>query len=407
MRFLCFLSVAVFLLVNASLTQAQDWFEIEVIIFEHKAPVLDQGAESAERWPRDLNLDWPSPLLELQPAVERQEPLTILPPFEELVFGQRRMNNDAYALRVRAPYELLWHKAWRAPLLPEERAPWILVQASDELGEHYRLEGAIRIHLSRYLHLSTDLWLTEVSGAAMTEEVLPGSDSENVYPEAVETETPSAPSKFDWSQLPEPVNVRWGCNHIRENWPEDNRLLPADYYEDPAPADWYYPFGCRLLSEQIDKDIPYFVNVMTSDRHAEAELEVNYPELFTQSDPESELSELSTPAAENPGNEVSTPSSNYRIDTQALLDNIEVVYTDEDTSYALDETIEAERIPPAPRVHYPVKEIIHIQGKRRMRSSEFHYIDHPKIGVLAIIHPVEKPELVLEPTEEEISETAN
>jgi len=36
-----------------------------------------------------------------------------------------------------------------------------------------------------------------------------------------------------------------------------------------------------------------------------------------------------------------------------------------------------------------------------MRSGEFHYIDHPKIGILALIHPVEKPELVLEQTAEE------
>jgi len=406
---------------TANSAVAQDWFEIEVIIFEHKNvqdnPLYD--SEDAEHWPRDLDLTWPFPLLELESAVKRIEPVEILPPFEELVFDQRRMNNDSYALRVREPYELLWHKAWRAPLLPEGQAPWILVQASDELGNHHRLEGAIRIHLSRYLHLSTNLWLTEVSGEPViegvnTEDALTDNtrDSANNLPvdsinEALEPtlnsvlEEVEVRSEFDWSQLPELDSVRWGCNYVRELWPEDNRLLPADYYDNPAPADWYYPFGCRTPSEHIERDIPYFVNIPTSDRYPEAELELYYPELFIKQTPlETDLPLLGNNDFEGEESASSTAFSidHSALDTRALLDNIEVAFFNEDGSY---EGAEAELIPPAPKVHYLVKEIIHIKGKRRMRSGEFHYIDHPKIGILALIHPVEKPELVLEQTAEE------
>lgn len=389
MRLFCLL----LLLLSTSFARAQDWFEIEVIIFEHNNSQSDPG--DLERWPRDLDLNWPSPLLELEPAVKREEPVEIFPPYEELVFDQRRMNNDSYALRVRDPYDLLWHKAWKAPLLPEGQAPWILVQASEELGEHFRLEGAIRIHLSRYLHLSTDLWLTEVSGNALMPDVTTGVEPEDnvINQQASDTELASnqgadnllqeadTRSEFDWSQLPELGSVRWGCSYVRELWPEDSRLLPADYYDDPAPADWYYPFGCRIPSEQIDRDLPYFVNMPTSDLNAENELEINYPELFTEPEPSEADSFINLPDNTNP------ETVNSALDTQSLLESINVVFRNEGPT---------ELITPKPRIQYPVREIIRIQGKRRMRSGEFHYIDHPKIGVLAIIHPVEKPELDLE-----------
>lgn len=378
----------------------QDWYQIEVIIFEHKNATDD--SEDSERWPRDLELAWPSPLIELEPAVSRTEPIDILPPFEELVFDQRKMNNDSYALRVRAPYDLLWHKAWKAPLLPEEQAPWIQVKASDQIGDHHRLEGAIRIHLSRYLHLSTNLWLTEVSGNALTIEdsfneafnEVPNSSTSNTAKPEPAINTTEAQSEFDWSQLPEPKTVRWGCNHIRELWPEDDRLLPADYYEDPAPADWYYPFGCRIPSENIERDLPYSVSMPTSNFDTEAELKKNHPELFIESEADSTL-----------GLEVINPSTQIDTltDTNDLLSRIEVSFLEE---AGLPEDLEQELIAPAAKIQYPVKEIIHIKGKRRMRSGEFHYIDHPKIGVLALIHPVEKPELILKPdpgTESEIN----
>ena len=411
MRFLPFLT---FFLAN--LASAQDWFEIEVIIFEHK-----DGAdlsENAENWPRDLDLNWPTPILELEPAVERPEPREILPPYEELVFEQRRMNNDSYALRTRQSYDLLWHKAWRAPLLPQEKAPWILVQTSDQLADHYRLEGAIRIHLSRYLHLHTNLWLTEVSGPAiietpLTDEVAEESDQEEQLqvPEPLIEETAEG-SEFDWSQLPEPPIVRWGCNYVRELWPEEDRLIPADYYENPAPADWYHPFGCKVPSELIEQDIPYFVNIPPSDRYSQTELKLYYPELFVEPKSEPELEDALKPFDEGlqtDGDKLNDSGDLivseefefaeaeqplFSIDTQQALRDIEVFFINEDGSFEGDTP---ELIPPLPKVHYPVKEIIHITGKRRMRSGEFHYIDHPKIGILAIIHPVEQPELVLEP----------
>ncbi len=35
--------------------------------------------------------------------------------------------------------------------------------------------------------------------------------------------------------------------------------------------------------------------------------------------------------------------------------------------------------------------VYHLQDRRRMRSSELHYLDHPIIGVIVIIRPFEVP----------------
>lgn len=360
---------------------SQDWYEIEVIIFEHSAQT--QAQQSVEIWPSELDLNWPTPLLELEPAVEREEQPAVKPPFEELVFDERRMNNESYALRVRDPYELLWHKAWRAPLLPEDQAPWILVQASEQIGDHYRLEGAIRIHLSRYLHLHSDLWLTEVSGEPIIEVIAADEDSTGLDVEIDLSEFANIEleSEFDWSQLPEPSSVRWGCNHVRELWPEDKRLLPADYYDDPAPADWYYPFSCRIPSENPDLELPLSVSLPTSDRFIEDELELHYPELMEaeMAQTEAAVSELTDLKKLADGLKIPAPGRSLPIQPEELFS-------------------------PEPKISYQVDEIVHIKGQRRMRSGEFHYIDHPKIGILALINPVEKPELELEP-ELETTET--
>ena len=147
------------LLLAASAANAQNWYQVEVILFEH---IEDANAEvvDPEVWPSDLSLDWPSPLLTLDRPLVIDEQSGIRAPYSELPRDSRSLNNDAYALRVRQPYRLLWHKAWQAPMLPEGQAPWIEVKADELHQGQYRLEGGVRIHLSRYLHLHTDLWLT-------------------------------------------------------------------------------------------------------------------------------------------------------------------------------------------------------------------------------------------------------
>ena len=58
-------------------------------------------------------------------------------------------------------YEVLWHEAWLQPLSAEDDAvPLLLDRSGDPDHEPWpRLQGSVKLYLSRYLHLETDLWL--------------------------------------------------------------------------------------------------------------------------------------------------------------------------------------------------------------------------------------------------------
>lgn len=339
--------IALFSLFAASLVCAEDWYEIEVLIFEHQSSNF-RSQNDPERWPANIDLSWPSPLIELETSGSASSNQ----PYVELPAQTQRLDNANYAMRVGDGYRLLWHQVWKAPLLPEEDSPWILIQAGDQVSEHYRLEGAIRIHLARFLHIHSDLWLTEL---------LPSSSREQ--------------TDFHWSQLPRPPVTDAPCIFIQRFWPRELRSRPPN--SNDAPANWYYPFGCA-----IDRSISIEEPLATTG---------------TSSTPEGESSAidaLSDLSNANSGAQAREPISatfgnwgtNISEGGSGRSGGIETGTGTIDRGFSVSGGV-------------PVKEIIHIQSQRRMRSEELHYIDHPKVGILAIIHPIEKPVTVEKPIE--------
>src|SRR5690606_20378275 len=58
-------------------------------------------------------------------------------------------------------YRVLFHGAWRQALHEQPDAPAILVYGGEQYGDHYELEGTVTVSVSRYLHVTTNLWLTQ------------------------------------------------------------------------------------------------------------------------------------------------------------------------------------------------------------------------------------------------------
>lgn len=368
---------------------AQNWYEIEVLIFEHTYNPFEDP-EDAERWPSNINVEWPEPLMELDnpPDLEEAEAVVedefaVPDPFVELPSDQLRLSNANYAMRVRDGYRLLWHKSWKAPLLPEESAPWIMIQAGEQIGEHYRLEGGIRIHLARFLHLHSDLWLTELQPLEAEEQ-----------------------TEFHWSQLPKPTITQWPCIFIEEAWPDELRELPDDFYEKPAPGDWYYPFGCGAeMPLAAGEEAPTEGDMLLDTPLAlPAEL-TQSADFLSQSDTSdatgNQVADEEPQAHEEPQIEAEEKPNFFGVqlfgNTQQTAQSAPILTSQAEPELA-EEALDAE---PEEQLYggYPVQEIIQIQSQRRMRSEELHYIDHPKIGILAIIHPVEQPILEAKPIE--------
>lgn len=44
---------------------------------------------------------------------------------------------------------------------------------------------------------------------------------------------------------------------------------------------------------------------------------------------------------------------------------------------------------------YGINRVFHMQQSREMRSTEFHYLDHPAMGIVILVEPIEVPPLIL------------
>lgn len=80
-------------------------------------------------------------------------------PFLELSADSLGFKRQAIQLRRRG-YEVLFHKAWWAPLQDQKNTLPIIIERSGDpdVSNWPRLQGSVSVYLSRYLHAVIDLW---------------------------------------------------------------------------------------------------------------------------------------------------------------------------------------------------------------------------------------------------------
>ncbi len=192
----------------------KDWYQVELIIFER----IEIGSDDPELWPKNLSLTYPPQLeflhelqteddaddnIEVDPrsentetpeqalaagnnqdlletlkrsdmddplnkkyldSVEKAELERMTPteqPYTILEASLSALSHEAKLLGRDRNMRLLAHKTWRQPMTGKDNAPSLVMTGGDAFGEHYELEGSIRLYVSRYLHLNTNLWLTQ------------------------------------------------------------------------------------------------------------------------------------------------------------------------------------------------------------------------------------------------------
>lgn len=126
-------------------------FEIEMVVFSRESGM----AQSQESWPATprlaydrhwVDFDSPSSTDSMVPALQA---------------APNQLNNKVAALNADPSYQVLFHKTWRQVLQEQRDAPAVLINGGALDGAHHQLEGSVTMSVSRYLHLSTDLWLSE------------------------------------------------------------------------------------------------------------------------------------------------------------------------------------------------------------------------------------------------------
>ena len=93
-------------------------------------------------------------------AGEQTPPVPLTPtPFIALPSSDKTFHGKAAYMQRSGRYRTLFHEAWYQPFADENRTLPIVIDRSGDTGEWPQLQGSVKIYLSRYLHIETDLWL--------------------------------------------------------------------------------------------------------------------------------------------------------------------------------------------------------------------------------------------------------
>ncbi|MGL6162060.1 CsiV family protein, partial [Microbulbifer sp.] len=161
------LCTALLLALAAAGAQAANYagttFEIEMIVFSRPGGM----EQSRETWPAAPRLQYPDRWVDFQTVGGDGDGATVLFP------AATRLDNKVAALNRGGSYRVLFHKAWRQVLQQKHKAPAILIDGGDSSGDHRQLEGSVTLSVSRYLHLSTNLWFSDFADGEMTSDGIP------------------------------------------------------------------------------------------------------------------------------------------------------------------------------------------------------------------------------------------
>lgn len=173
------LSLAMLLMLGSAAAEEVRYYDIELIVFES----LDQEARNSEVWKHESTMQKPERFVELGqpypgPIPKIYSPKLTFRPLHKKYF---QLTEEAGLLEKDAQYRVLLHTAWRQPGMDAEsalpvhihrtfiqtnNAPPQAGQAGQSTYQPYysqtqnKLDGYVKIILSRYLHADIDLTYT-------------------------------------------------------------------------------------------------------------------------------------------------------------------------------------------------------------------------------------------------------
>lgn len=94
------------------------------------------------------------------PATPVDPAATAVPvPFLVLPASYQALRSQVAQMQRSGRYEVLFHETWVQPVLSEATSLPIVLDHSGDTGQWPRLQGSIKLYLTRYLQVETDLWL--------------------------------------------------------------------------------------------------------------------------------------------------------------------------------------------------------------------------------------------------------
>lgn len=238
---LCFIVCLSALASGTVLAKDARWFRVELAVFSHEAPAANatetstpeqfeptpalaypgaarfliepaRVAANLAEYPGNSTIDeYGRQLITIGgaptaiDAAAEQRPLTttataLLPtPFVALPSKHQEFRGKVAYMQRRGLYTTLFHETWLQPMTDRGNSLPVIIDQSGDTGQWPRLQGSVKLYLSRYLHLETNLWLN-TSG-----DYLPGQwrmPAPPLAPQSLIIEDPGVPE-----ELPEPYPV--------------------------------------------------------------------------------------------------------------------------------------------------------------------------------------------------------
>ena len=124
---------------------AERAYQIDLMVFANNDPSEAQS----ESWPTRLHLRYPPNWLNLDNGSLIPAPA----PAEEF-------RKIAESMRLSSRYRILLARSWIQSLQSRNQAPALVVKGGRQVGEHFELEGYIRVAVERYLYVESNLWFS-------------------------------------------------------------------------------------------------------------------------------------------------------------------------------------------------------------------------------------------------------
>ena len=206
-----------------ALCQNSDRFHIDMVIYANNDP----GNMYEEDWPDNVHLRYPRKWVRLQSSDSNISPHIVDSSDPEFA-------KTAQSLRMSSRFKPLFQASWEQDLKPRKKSPVILIQGGKQYGEHYELEGYIRIAVERYLLLDTDLWLVRY-----------GNNSGNYY-------LPHQPqSHNEPEELPPMVDPAFAATPEYQQFKQQNPGFQASANHQPqTQQDADYPIEQIVIMKQ-------------------------------------------------------------------------------------------------------------------------------------------------------------
>lgn len=183
------LLASLILVLTSAPVLAQNWYQVNLVVFENRSAIT--GDETLTQ-PDGVQFERPDIAVEIDSIPESGDENG----FQRTTIIDQEFNSVVASLQRSSGYKVLMVKSWRQPGLERSKAIPVIIRGGDTFGQHSRVEGSVRLVLSRYLHLETDLWLgdytqqlatpqewTEEPGeTATTTSLIPAEEPETATP---------------------------------------------------------------------------------------------------------------------------------------------------------------------------------------------------------------------------------